>query len=78
VEIYTIGELAKHLSVHPSTIRRRIREGKIAYVRDGRVVRITADQLSDYLDRFEIPTTPRPSRRLVSVRPRTDARIYPL
>lgn len=38
-ELYTASELAEKLSVHPETIRRLGREGKIERVKVGRSVR---------------------------------------
>lgn len=38
-ELYTASELAKRLSVHPETIRRLGREGKLERVKVGRSVR---------------------------------------
>lgn len=41
----TVADAAKHLGVHPRTIRRRIKSGELRAVRVGRCVRIDANLL---------------------------------
>jgi excisionase family DNA binding protein len=49
-EVYTISEAAEILKVSAATIRRRIKEKKIAASRDGRIMRILGKELQRYLE----------------------------
>ncbi len=46
---YTVEEVAEQLGVSLATIRRAIRDGRLATYRFGRAVRITADDLEIFL-----------------------------
>jgi len=48
-KILTISEVAELLKVHPITVYRLIKQGKLPYFRIGRVLRFDADQLEDWL-----------------------------
>jgi len=48
-KIMTISEVAELLSVHPITVYRLIKQGKLPYFRIGRILRFDADQLEDWL-----------------------------
>jgi excisionase family DNA binding protein len=47
--LLTIEEAAGVLNVSPKTIRRRIRAGEMAVIRDGRIIRIRPEDLARYL-----------------------------
>ncbi len=48
-KIMTISEVAELLKVHPITVYRLIKQGKLPYFRIGRILRFDADQLEDWL-----------------------------
>ena len=48
-KILTISEVAQLLQVHPITVYRLIKQGKLPYFRIGRVLRFDAGQLEDWL-----------------------------
>jgi excisionase family DNA binding protein len=48
-KILTISEVAQLLKVHPITVYRLIKQGKLPYFRIGRVLRFDADQLEDWV-----------------------------
>jgi excisionase family DNA binding protein len=47
--LLTVAEVAKRLRVHPITVRRLIKSGRLRVVRIGRAVRIRADDLDALL-----------------------------
>ena len=49
--IYTVAETAEYLSVHPQTVRKMIRDGRLRPTAVGMRVRIKASDLRAYLDR---------------------------
>lgn len=51
---FTVDEVAASLHVCPRTIYRAVKSGDLKCFRVGRAVRITRDQLADYLRRIEI------------------------
>lgn len=51
VEGFKVETVAASLDVHPKTLYRAIRDGKLECVRIGRAVRVTRDQLDRYLRR---------------------------
>lgn len=61
----TVDEVAAYLKVSKYTVRRRIKDGALQCVRDGRMVRVTDEQLAAYLDRGSsavVPPAPKPAR----------------
>jgi excisionase family DNA binding protein len=68
-DFMTVAEVAALLRVHPVTVRRRIRCGRLPAVRIGRSIRVPAGAL-DRLDRADGTATP-PTR--VSVPPPREA-----
>jgi excisionase family DNA binding protein len=46
---YTVEELAEKLKLHPESIRRSIRAGKLGAVRFGKVLRIPESSFVDYV-----------------------------
>ena len=58
--LLTVNDVAERLQVHPITIRRHIKAGKLRSVRIGRSVRIREADLEEYLgaddERSEYPT----------------------
>ena len=46
---YTVEELATKLKLHPESIRRSIRAGKLGAVRFGKVLRIPESSFVDYV-----------------------------
>jgi len=65
-EHLTVRELAERLHVHPDTIRRQVKAGKLRALRVGSVVRIPVDA-------FDEPSQPtssaRPSRHALAADP---------
>lgn len=55
MEIFTIGQAAKKLSVSDYTLRDWLRKGKIkgSKIGNGRLWRITEDQIKEYLDKCQ-------------------------
>lgn len=51
-ELYTVYQVAKALKVHPITIRRYIREGKLKARRAGGNIRIASPDLSNFTRDF--------------------------
>lgn len=49
-EAYTVDEVAATLHVTPKTVRRLIWKGELKSVRVGRAVRVTQQQLSEYIN----------------------------
>lgn len=47
---YTIEEVAQAVGVHPTTVRRLIKNGKLAAIRVGRQIRIPRQELEAFLD----------------------------
>lgn len=56
-ELLTVAEAASRLRVHPMTVRRHIKQGKLRAVRAGGRIRITQDDLDRFLQP-EGPTRP--------------------
>jgi excisionase family DNA binding protein len=52
--LYSVREVAALLAVHPETIRRLVREGRIEAVRVGRVLRIEAHEVDRFLVRQRV------------------------
>ncbi len=48
-KILTLSEVAELLKLHPITVYRMIKQGKLPYFRIGRVLRFDADQLEDWV-----------------------------
>ena len=48
-ELLTVAEVAERLRVHPITVRRHIKAGRLRAVRFGRSVRVRASDLESYL-----------------------------
>ena len=51
---YSVRHVATLLGVHPETIRRLVREGRIEAVRVGRVLRIDAREVERFLVRQRV------------------------
>ena len=47
--LMTMTEAAEHLGLHPETIRRAARAGKLSYYKLQGCIRISPEQLADYL-----------------------------
>jgi excisionase family DNA binding protein len=56
--LFSVREVADRLGVHPETIRRLIRDGRLEAVRVGRVLRVEGRSLDGFLARQRI----KPSR----------------
>ena len=52
-EFLTVNEIAKKLRLHPATIAKYVREGKILALKFGRVWRIREEELTKFLERTE-------------------------
>jgi excisionase family DNA binding protein len=50
-ETYSVREVADRLGVHPETVRRLIHAGRLAAVREGRVLRVAAHSVHELLER---------------------------
>jgi excisionase family DNA binding protein len=48
---YSVREVAGRLGVHPETVRRLIHSNRLAAVRDGRALRVSADSVAELLQR---------------------------
>ncbi|OGE64175.1 hypothetical protein A3J13_00400 [Candidatus Daviesbacteria bacterium RIFCSPLOWO2_02_FULL_36_8] len=55
-EFYTVNQAAMVLKVHPLTIRRHIKEGKLKAFRAGGNIRIAIPDLKDFIQSF-VPRT---------------------
>lgn len=51
-ELFTVSQIAENLKVHPITIRRYIKEGKLKAFRAGGNVRISAQDLKAFTQSF--------------------------
>ena len=49
-EFLTVSEVAKKLKLHPATIAKYVREGKILALKFGRVWRIKEEELTRFLE----------------------------
>lgn len=49
--MYSVKEVAKELKVHENTIRRWIRDGDLKCLKIGKQVRITEEQLKQFLEK---------------------------
>jgi excisionase family DNA binding protein len=57
--LYSVREAAHRLGVHPETIRRLIREGRLDAIRVGRVLRVHREALDAFIARQRVkPTRP--------------------
>jgi excisionase family DNA binding protein len=52
--LLTIEQAAKLMTASARTIRRRIQDGDLAVIRDGRIVRIRPEDLRRYISRHRI------------------------
>ncbi|HUF54756.1 MAG TPA: helix-turn-helix domain-containing protein [Dehalococcoidia bacterium] len=57
-KLLTVAEVAERLRIHPMTVRRHIKSGKLRATRVGRSVRVPEDSLD------EVAYTPAPAREL--------------
>jgi len=69
-EFYTVNQAAIALKVHPLTIRRYIKEGKLKAVRVGGNVRISLNDLRSFTQNFI------PHQRQVKIQPGTQTREF--
>jgi len=49
VTVLTLQEIAERLKLHPNTLRRYIKEGKLAAMKFGRVWRIEEKDLEEFM-----------------------------
>ena len=52
--LYSVQEVAGQLGVHPETIRRLIHDGRMDAVRVGRILRVHAHALDEFLVRQRV------------------------
>lgn len=52
-EFLTVSEIAKRLKLHPATIAKYVREGKILALKFGRVWRIREEELTKFLEKTQ-------------------------
>lgn len=50
---HDVPDVAQAMGVHPRTIYREIAKGNLRCIRVGRAIRVTDEQLADYLKRVE-------------------------
>ena len=62
----SVAEVAERLRVHPSTVRRHIRVGRLGALRVGRLIRVRPLDLQDFLHR-RWPPSPKATARLTKV-----------
>ena len=72
----TVAEVASRLSIHPSTVRRRVKGGKLEAMRVGRAMRISTEALAAYelahaRERIKLPYRWPPTRQETERRRRT-------
>jgi len=53
-EFLTIDEIAKKLKLHPATITKYIREGKLMALKFGRVWRVTEEDLKEFIKKSKM------------------------
>jgi excisionase family DNA binding protein len=63
VELYTVEGAAQRLNTTPRFVRRLIAERRIAFTRLGRHVRISADDLEEFVLRGRVEAASRMPRR---------------
>lgn len=49
MELWTVEEAARYLKMHPETIRRKVRENAIPFVRLGRWIRFRKESLDEWI-----------------------------
>jgi excisionase family DNA binding protein len=54
-QLRTKAEIARFLRVSEKTVQRRINSGKLRCLRDGGLLRITDQQLAEFLEQSETP-----------------------
>jgi excisionase family DNA binding protein len=54
-KIYTAAEAAAILRIHPETLYRWCKRGRISYMRNGRKVMFREVAIREYLDNVEMP-----------------------
>ena len=63
IECFTIREVADQLKVSVRHIHRCIATGRLGCIRDGKIVRITEEQLAEFVASLTVPVGPRPGPR---------------
>lgn len=56
--LLTLKEAAAILQIHPDTVRKWIKEGRIPYTRVGRVLRFRESLLEQWINRRTVPAIP--------------------
>jgi excisionase family DNA binding protein len=56
--LLTVDQVAEHLQLHPATIRRYIKEGKLAAAKFGTVWRISQEDLEELIRERRKPREP--------------------
>lgn len=64
---YTIEQISKLLNMHPKTIQRYIREGKLSAVKVGKAWRISGHDLSIFIERNKTNAEQFESKRTITV-----------
>lgn len=77
-KILTLAEVAKLLSVHPITVYRMIKEGRLPAFRIGRVLRFDAVQLEEWLRAKEAKTRAKKPRHKYRTPSSAEYFAYPL
>jgi excisionase family DNA binding protein len=64
---YTVDQISKMLNIHPKTIQRYIREGKLRAAKIGKGWRVTGHDLSTFIetDSYEKPASEKQSERSI-------------
>lgn len=72
VEVFTIAEVADQLKVSTRHIHRCIASGRLGCIRDGKIVRITHEQLAEFVTSLTVTAVPERGqpRQLSSLRRR--------
>lgn len=68
-QYYTVGKIAKMLSMHPKTIQRYIREGKLHATKVGKSWQVQEDDLKSFMECSDIPgdiLLPNPAKAVAS------------
>jgi len=62
-EMLTVKQVAEQLNVSIGAVYKAIQNGSLEHFRFGSAIRITEEQLTDYLDQTRVTVQPETSRR---------------
>lgn len=56
--MFTVNEVAKKLSVNPTTVRRYIQQKKIDHIKIGKSVRFTQEHIDNFIAKHTVSAQP--------------------